>query len=115
MTVNQYREKRDRDPKSVGKNPPTSPSGLIVRQLKGRGSNGLEPLKNQGLLIIYLVDNNMNIDYESKGTPLVGFGVSFTASGSGVRTEYRVNNVYWEQELGSGISQGIWQCLGKRT
>ncbi len=100
ITINQYEEKRAKDPNSVGNRPPSYPSGPVVRALKGKGNNGLGPLKNHGLLIIYLIDNNADIDYETRGIPLVGFGVSFPSSGSAVRTEYRVNNVYWEQELG---------------
>ena len=34
-------------------------------------------------------------------SPVVGFGVSFPASNSGVKVEYKGNNVLWEQEYGS--------------
>jgi hypothetical protein len=33
--------------------------------------------------------------------PVVAFGVSFPGSNSGLKVEYKVNNVLWEQEYGA--------------
>jgi hypothetical protein len=36
-----------------------------------------------------------------EGTPpIIAFGVSFPGSNSGLKVEYKVNNVLWEQEYG---------------
>ncbi len=52
--------------------------------------------KEQGLLLIYLLDPEQ-FDGE---TPAVGFAVCFPSSLTAEKIEYRVNNPYWEQEFG---------------
>ena len=57
-------------------------------------------LKRRGLLLLYLLDPALARD-NMKGLPSVAaFGISFPASGSGVKVKYEVNNVAWEQDYG---------------
>jgi hypothetical protein len=49
-----------------------------------------------GFLLLYPLDPaeiNSNI-------PVVGFAISFPTSNTARRIEYKVNNIYWEQEFG---------------
>lgn len=69
---------------------PTDPKNPMMREAR--------PVA-RGLLLLYLLDPSAIGGPVRK--PLVGFAVSFPATRSAVRVKYRVNNVYWAQELGA--------------
>ena len=69
------------------KNEPTKPAGPVIRELRS---------PKNGLLLIYPVQAPNN-----GGTPLMGFAISFPKSGTKTDIEYKVNNVYWDQEFGT--------------
>lgn len=73
----------------AGKPPSSSktPNGRVIREKRSA--------KN-GFLLLYPLDPaeiNSNI-------PVVGFAISFPTSNTARRIEYKVNNIYWEQEFG---------------
>jgi len=39
--------------------------------------------------------------FDKPTPPVIAFGISFPGSNSGLKVEYKVNNVLWEQEYGS--------------
>lgn len=91
------------DPGRLRRQEPDAPSGPAVRKVRGFGSKGIAGHRERGLLLLYVLDPK----HEWTGLPLsspqvVAIGVSFPGSNAGVRVEYKVNNVYWEQEYGSG-------------
>ncbi|MBZ9769422.1 Z1 domain-containing protein [Mesorhizobium sp. CA6] len=80
---------------------PSDPSGPAIRRVRGEGINGQGGHRERGLLLIYLLDpaeagGNVPADLP----PVVAFGISFPASESGTKVEYKVNNVAWMQEYG---------------
>jgi hypothetical protein len=89
--------------------PPSSPSGPAIRQVRGLGAPGVEPSRDTGLLLLYLLDpqkllggNKPLSDPDSP--PVLAFGVSFPASESSVKVSYKANSVEWsswEQEYAS--------------
>jgi hypothetical protein len=79
---------------------PDKPNGPAIRKVKEPGSGSM--IEGQGLLLIYLLDPaKAEAGFGDAVSPVVGFGVSFPASNSGVKVEYKGNNVLWEQEYGS--------------
>lgn len=80
---------------------PDSPSGVALRRIRGHGAEGIAPDPRHGLLLIYVLDPSYPEAKLAAGTPpVVAFGISFPGSDSGVKVEYKVNNVLWEQEYG---------------
>ena len=63
-----------------------TPDGKVIREKRH---------PRNGLLLLYPLDPKA-IDAE---IPIVGFGISFPSSNSANPVEYKVNNVYWEQEF----------------
>lgn len=83
------------------KEPPDVPNGPSVRKIRGFGADGVSPHPEKGLLLLYVLDPQMaNAGFPSDTPPVVAFGVSFPGSNSGIKVEYKVNNVLWEQEYG---------------
>ncbi|WLD14674.1 Z1 domain-containing protein [Planctellipticum variicoloris] len=94
----------------VDESDPKTPSSVAVRQVRGVGAPGITPHPERGVLILYVLDPEKA--YEEVGSfpadtpPIVAFGISFPASTLGddhlgLKVEYKVNNVLWEQEYGS--------------
>ncbi|MCB1885710.1 MAG: Z1 domain-containing protein [Geminicoccaceae bacterium] len=71
---------------ATGRDRPAMPSGEGFRKSRSR---------NRGLLLIY----PLNPSAAGGGVPFVGIGLSFPSSDSARTVSYRVNNVYWQQEL----------------
>lgn len=63
-----------------------TPDGKVIREQRN---------SRNGLLLLYPLDPKA-INAE---VPVVGFGISFPNSNSARSVEYKVNNVYWEQEF----------------
>jgi hypothetical protein len=79
-----------------------TPNGPSIRFVRGFGdpAGGL-PAKRNGLLLLYLLDaDKAEAGFASGTPPVVAAGVSFPGSKAGVKVEYKVNNVLWEQEYG---------------
>jgi hypothetical protein len=75
---------------------PDSPGGVALRRIRGIDA------RDHGLLLLYVLDPLYEDAELPAGTPpVVAFGISFPGSDSGVKVEYKVNNVLWEQEYGS--------------
>lgn len=73
---------RSKKPDSKSK----TPNGNVIRGMRN---------PRNGLLLLYPLDPQViNAD-----TPVIGFGISFPSSRSAKSVEYKVNNVYWEQEF----------------
>lgn len=80
---------------------PSDPSGPAIRRLRGEGYAGVAGDPRRALLLIYLLDPAQAGPAEMKDLPSVAaFGISFPASEAGVKVEYKVNNVGWEQDYG---------------
>jgi hypothetical protein len=83
------------------KEEPDEPSGPAIRKVRGTGIEGSNGHPERGLLLVYVLDPDKAGLQIPKGLPpVVAIGLSFPASGSGVKVEYKVNNVAWTQEYG---------------
>ena len=68
---------------------PAQPDGVAVRQARD---------KSRGLVLLYPL---RMWGRERETRPVVGFAISFPRSASAKTISYRVNNIYWEQEVAS--------------
>jgi hypothetical protein len=86
--------------------PPELPNGPAIRRIRGKGSDGVAPAPERGLLLLYPLDPQL-AGGEVLGVrkePVIAFGASFPSSDSGVKVEYKVDHLIWErweQEYGS--------------
>ena len=74
---------------------PDAPNGPAIRKVRP---------KSRGVLFLYVLDPahaGCESGLKKDEPPVVGFAVSFPASNSGVRVDYKVNNTLWEQEFGA--------------
>lgn len=84
------------------KEQPDQPSGLVVRKVRGFGAIGVDPHPERGLLLLYALDPlEAEAGFPSDTPGVVAFGISFPGSNAGVKVEYKVNNVEWENQYGS--------------
>jgi hypothetical protein len=81
ITAENRREKGKPESKSK-----TTPDGKVIRAKRNR---------RNGLILLYPLDPKAI----NGQTPVVGFGISFPKNDSAKAVEYKVNNVYWEQEF----------------
>lgn len=81
------------------KEEPKEPNGPSIRRIAGLSSAG----RKRGLLLIYPIDpaTTEHAVLQTQSDPIIAFGLSFPDSQSGVKVEYKVNNVAWELEYGS--------------
>lgn len=81
---------------------PESPNGPAVRRIRGRGADGIAPAPERGLLLLYPLDPKLSkvASLLDQTDPVMAFGVSFPSSDSGLKVEYRVDHLLWEQEYG---------------
>jgi hypothetical protein len=82
--INITKERRQKAGKPESKS--KTPDGKVIREKRNR---------QNGLLLLYPLDPKA-INSE---IPVIGFGISFPSSYSAKSVEYKVNNVYWEQEF----------------
>lgn len=78
---------------------PEMPNGPAVRKVRGFGSGPVEGHPERGLLLLYAITPS-DSDPPAGERSVVAFGVSFPGSDAGVKVQYAVNNVLWEQEYG---------------
>jgi len=86
-----------------GETPPEVPNGPSIRSVRGFGSpgHGVQPHPERGLLLLYALDPRADwTKVKGMDSPVVAFGISFPGSNSGLKVEYKINNVAWEQEYG---------------
>lgn len=77
------RRKEAGKPESASK----TPDGKVIREQRS---------PQKGLLLLYPLDP----ETINSHTPVIGFGISFPGSTTARPVEYKVNNIYWEQEFG---------------
>ena len=86
---------------------PEIPNGPAIRRIRGFGADGVPAHPERGLLILYILDpekaapENVDSLFVEGSPPVIAFGISFPGSDSGVKVEYKVNNILWEQEYGA--------------
>ena len=88
------RQKDGEEPK-----PPELPNGPAIRRIRGKGADGVAASPERGLLLLYLLDpRKAEADiFGGREAPVIAFGVSFPASDAGVKVEYRVDHLLWEE------------------
>ena len=64
-----------------------TPDGKVIREKR-------DP--QNGLLLLYTLDP----EAINSQIPIVGIGISFPGSKTAKSVEYKVNNIYWDQEFG---------------
>jgi len=80
---------------------PDAPSGPAVRKIRGFGATGIPAHADRGVLVLYALDPlKADANFVEGTPPIIAIGVSFPGSKSGLKVEYKVNNVLWEQEYG---------------
>lgn len=78
----------DPERKSHSQKVPKTPSGPYIRNVRS---------SQRGLLLIYPLDP----DAPGVELPIMGIALSISDSNRDVKVEYKVNNIYWEQEFGN--------------
>jgi len=81
------------------KEEPDEPNGPAVRKIRGFGAEGVDAHPEKGFMLLYVLDPR-EAGLPDGTVPVVAFGMSFPASDSGLKVEYKVNNILWEQEYG---------------
>jgi hypothetical protein len=80
------------------KNKPDRPSGRKIREQRGKGLDGVPPSR-KGLLLLYplspLSDGSQIISGWDK--PIIGMALSFPASDSGIKVDYKVDHLLWKE------------------
>jgi hypothetical protein len=83
---------------------PKVPSGRQIRKIKGLGTVVTPPNEQTGLLMLYPLDpaktESTNIFSGWKEKPVMGFAISFPStklSEEGVKVEYQVDQLFWEE------------------
>ena len=80
---------------------PDVPNGPSVRKIRGFGTPGSAGHQERGLLLVYFLDPRQEWTGLPTGAPEVAaIALSFPGSNAGVKVEYKINNVLWEQEYG---------------
>lgn len=79
---------------------PSIPNGPAIRRIRGFGGEGAPPRPDCGVLFLYALDPRQ-ANVQGEGSSVIAFAISFPGSQSGVKVEYKVNNVLWEQEYGA--------------
>jgi len=82
---------------------PDAPNGPAIRRIRGFGTVDIQARPDKGVLILYAIDPNdigTTVALPPDSPPIMAFGISFPGSKSGVKVEYKVNNILWEQEYG---------------
>lgn len=83
---------------SDGKEPEV-PNGPAIRKVRGFGSNDTPAHPERGVLLIYALDpEQAEAGFPEETHPIIAFGISFPGSNSGLKVEYKINNVGWELE-----------------
>jgi hypothetical protein len=89
--------------KNRSKEEPDVPNGPAIRRVRGFGYEKVNAQPDRGILFVYGIDplQDTNANFENDTPGIIAFGLSFPGSDSGLKVEYKVNNVLWELEYGS--------------
>ena len=78
---------------------PSRPSGRKIREQRGKGFPGGPAPSRKGLLLLYplspVVEGRQVIDGWNE--PIMGVAMSFPASDSGVKVDYKVDQLLWKE------------------
>jgi hypothetical protein len=81
---------------------PDAPNGPAVRKVRGFGAEGVPARPDRGVLFLYALDPlRADAGFIAETPPVIAFAISFPGSNAGLKVEYKINNVLWEQEYGS--------------
>lgn len=81
---------------------PDAPNGPAVRKVRGFGAEGVPTRPDKGVLFLYALDPlKADARFTAETSPVIAFAISFPGSNAGLKVEYKINNVLWEQEYGS--------------
>lgn len=81
---------------------PDAPNGPAVRRVRGFGAEGVSARPDKGVLFLYALDPlKADAGFTEETSPVIAFALSFPGSNAGLKVEYKINNVLWEQEYGS--------------
>lgn len=84
------------------KEEPDVPNGPAIRRIRGFGDEHVKANPERGVLFVYPIDAmKSEAGFDKPTPPVIAFAISFPGSNSGLKVEYKVNNVLWEQEYGS--------------
>lgn len=100
LTVNSWKPDQGRLHQQT---PPTEPNGPSIRRIRGFGApeSGIVGHPERGLLTLYALDPaRAETTFEDEKMPIIGFGISFPSSNSGLKIKYKVTNRLWEDEYG---------------
>lgn len=88
------RQKDNAEPK-----PPQLPNGPAIRRVRGEGAEGVPAALERGVLLLYPLDPKQAGEgvFEDRTEPVMAFGISFPTSKSGMKVEYKVDHLKWEQ------------------
>ncbi len=97
---------RKPDPARMQESEPEIPNGPAIRKVRGFGAEGIPAHPERGLLLLYLLDpakasKTDDSLFPDDMPPIIAFGVSFPGSNAGRCVEYKVTNLYWQQEYGA--------------
>ena len=87
------------------------PNGPAIRHIRGLGNkeSNIAAHPERGLLLIYPIDSAVLTESATTvtptgadkiKTPVIAIGISFPVSEQSATVAYKVNNTYWEQEMG---------------
>jgi len=81
---------------------PDTPNGPAIRRVRGFGAPQVEAHPERGVLFVYGLDpRKADAGFPADTPPIIAFAISFPGSNTGLKVEYKVNNVLWEQDYGS--------------
>jgi hypothetical protein len=85
------------------KDPPTRPSGRMIRHIRGLGSANVRGTPERGLLLLYPLHAKPEEKVPVPGwdAPVMAFAISFPASEKSETVAYKVDHLKWEEEYGS--------------
>lgn len=102
-TVAAWKPDAARQKNGVEPRPPEVPNGPAIRRVRGRGDGSqIAAAPERGLLLLYPLDPQKTESglFKERQDPVMAFGVSFPASDAGVKVEYKVDHLLWEEEYG---------------
>lgn len=83
---------------------PEYPSGPAIRQVRGYGRGEYMATPEKGLLLLYLINPEVSgFRKEHSADPILAWAASFPGSSKGVKVNYKVNPLFWEQEYGTTV------------
>ncbi len=101
-TLRSWKPDPARQKDGVKPSPPEVPNGPAIRHIRGWGCEGVAPAPQRGVLLLYPLDPKLaGVGvFGDRTDPVMAFGVSFPSSDSGVKVEYAVDHLTWNQEYG---------------